>query len=280
MKKLLLLLLLLCCSTGHHVWSQERLDITGTIIVPVQYNSSGIHVYNFSSGKGNVSDAGGNFELRVKEGDSVYFTALQFKELLVVVDDEIIQNRRLVVEISVGINELPEVVVRSHELTGRLEVDAGNIETVDVELPTMTAMSINDYEWEFRQDGQSRVTNSAMGGSGLSKGANPLAILSTVASLLLPRTRKKPQQQEQPRSKIGLIQLERKIRARYSDEFFLEQFKITPPKIADFIAFLEEQNFSEALLNKEREMDLLQMMFVQSEKFLKLQKENSTEEGL
>lgn len=269
MKKFLLLPFLLFLIVAS-AYAQERVEITGTLIVPVGYNSGGVHVYNKSSGRGSISDAKGNFELRVIQGDSVYFSALQFKELLVIVDAEVVEKRRLVVEIFEGMNELPEVVVRPHDLTGSSAVDAENIKTEDLDLPAMTAFSINDYDWEFRQDGQTAVTNSAMGGSGgrLTNGVNPLAILSAVAQLLIPKKPKKEVQKQ--RSAIGLIHLERRIRARYSDDFFLEQLKIPPSKIADFISFLEAQNITGKLLEKDREMDLLQMMFVQSEKFLKL----------
>ncbi|WP_029038354.1 peptidase associated/transthyretin-like domain-containing protein [Salinimicrobium xinjiangense] len=249
--------------------SQERVEISGTIIVPAGYTSSGVHVYNKSSGKGNVSDSKGNFELRVKEGDSVYFTALQFKELLVVIDGGIVEKGRLVVEIFEGVNTLPEVVVRPHDLTGSLDIDAKNIKTEILDLPAMTAFSINDYDWEWRPDGQTAVTNSAMNpGAGMVNGADPLAILSGIIGVILPpkKAKNKP---PSPRTQIGLIKLEREIRSRYDDEFFMEQLQIPPSKIADFIAFLENGNFPDDLLNKEREMDLLQLMFNRSEEFLK-----------
>lgn len=268
MKKFLLSIFIVFSFVAEAV-SQQRVEISGTIVVPVTYNSSGVHIYNKSSGKGSVSDSEGNFELQVKEGDFVYFTALQFKELLVTIDAGVIERRRLVVEIFEGINELPEVVVRQHDLTGNLDVDAKNIKTEKLDLPGMTAFSINDYAWEWRPDSQTAVTNSAMNpGAGMVNGADPLAILGGIIGMILPpkKAKNKP---PSPRTQIGLIKLEREIRSRYDDEFFLEQLQIPSSKIADFIAFLENGNFPDELLNKEREMDLLQLMFNSSEEFLK-----------
>lgn len=265
MKKLLLLIFFkfLCIFS---TLSQERIEISGTIVVPVNYNSSGVHVYNKSSGKGSVSDAEGNFELRVQEGDSVYFTALQFKELLVIVDSGVVEKKRLVVEIFEGINELPEVVVRPHNLTGNLDIDASNIETVEVELPTMSAFSINDYDWEFRPDSQTGVVNAAMPSGNLMYGADPFAILGGLIGLILP-PKKEKKQQPSTRTAIGQIQLEREIRSRYNDEFFLEVLKIEKERISDFIEHLNAIGFAEELLKKERELDLIQFMVDESEEF-------------
>lgn len=265
----LLLSIFLIFSTVFGASSQERVQISGIIIVPAGYTSSGIHIYNKSSGKGNVSDAEGNFELQVKEGDSVYFTALQFKELLVIIEGGIVEKERLVVEIFEGVNTLPEVVVRPHDLTGSLDIDAKNIKTEKLDLPAMTAFSINDYDWEWRPDAQTAVTNSAMNpGAGMVNGADPLAILRGIIGVILPpkKAKNKP---PSPRTQIGLIKLEREIRSRYDDDFFLEKLQIPTSKIADFINFLENGNFPDNLLDKEREMDLLQMMFNRSEEFLK-----------
>lgn len=241
----------------------ERVKITGTIIVPVGYTASGIHIYNKSSGKGSISDSKGNFELQVTEGDSVYFSALQFKELLVEVDAGAVDKRRLVVEITEGINELPEVVVRPHDLTGDLDADAKNIKTEDLDLPTMTAFSINDYDWEWRADGPTAVTNSAMSGSGLQNGANPFAILSGIVGLLIPPKKAKKQPPSQ-RTKIGLIKLEREIRSRYDNDFFKEVLDIKTENISDFIVFLDNNGIYTEMLDKEREMELIQLMVEQS----------------
>lgn len=246
--------------------SPERVEITGTIVVPVGFNSSGVHVYNKSSGKGSVSDSSGDFDLRVMEGDSVYFSALQFKELYVIIDAGVVEKRRLLVEVSLGMNELPEVVVRQHDLTGYLDADAKNIETVELDLPSMTAFSINDYDWEWRQDAQSGVSNAAMPSGGLQNGADPVAILKGAIGLLIPR--KKPKKQPPPqRTRMGLIELEREIRSRYDNAFFEEVLAVKTQNIADFIAFLDARGVYPEILNKEREMDLIQLMVEQSVAF-------------
>ena len=249
--------------------SQERVEITGTVIVPAGYSPGSIHVYNKSTGKGSVSDSGGNFEIEVTEGDSIYFSALQFKEQLVVVDAEVEKRGRLVVEILVGVNELPEVVIRPHDLSGDLVIDAGNIETQELILPTMSAISINDYDWEWRPDNQTGVVNAAMPSStGMKNGANLNALFGEAISLLLPPKKVKRSAPSQ-RNMIGLIKLEREIRSRYDETFFLDVLKIPLEKISAFIEFIDSKGFSAKLLEKEQELELIELMILRSAEFAK-----------
>jgi hypothetical protein len=266
MKKLLLLIsfIFLIISAAQ---SQERVEVTGTIVVPTGFSPGAIHIYNKSSGKGNVSDLDGNFDLHVQEGDSVYFSALQFKELLVRIDSTIIEDRRLVVEILVGVNELPEVVIRPHDLSGDLEIDAGNIEIRELVLPTMSAISINDYDWEWRADGQTGIANAAMPSStGMKNGANLKALFGEAIGLLLPPKKVKKQAPSQ-RNTIGLIKLEREIRSRYDEVFFRDVLGITLESISDFIQYIDSKGFSADLLNKERELELIELLILRSGEF-------------
>ena len=266
MKKLLLLLFSFFTTIGSSQ-SVERVDISGAVIVPAGYSSGGIHIYNKSSGKGDVADTGGAFELQVKTGDSVYFSALQFKEQLVIIDFEVMKRKRLVVEIVERVNELPEVVVRPHDLSGDIQVDAGNIETQELSLPTMSAFSINDYDWEWRADVQTAVTNAAMPrGAGMKNGANLKALLGEAIGLLLP-SKKAKKRTPSPRNTIGLIKLERELRSRYDDDFFQTVLNMPPANIAEFIEFIEAKDFPDDLLNKENELELLDLLVKQSEAF-------------
>lgn len=261
MKKSLLLVFFLIPAIFYSQ-SLDRVEITGTVAVPSGYSSGGIHVYNKSSGKGGVSDSGGNFDLRVKEGDSIYFSALQFEEQLIIVDSEVIQRRRLVVEIREGVNELPEVVIRPHDLTGDLEIDAENIETQELILPTMSAFSINDYDWEWRPDAQTGVTNAAMGGNFGKYGFKPKKILGGLVDLLTPASGSR--MEDSYKKKAGYDLLEQELMKRYEPEFFKEVLDINRENLLAYIAFLSEQGVATVLLEEENELQLLDLMVKQS----------------
>lgn len=263
MKSLLLLLFLFYFSFSF-AQSFVEVEINGNIKVPAEANPQGISIYNKNTGKGSVSSEKGNFVIHAKLNDSLYFSALQYKDLLFVVDEQIVRSRTLNVEIMEDINDLPEVVVRPHDLSGNLKVDVDKIPAENLDLPTMSAFSINDYDWEWRQDGQKAVTNAAItSGTGMKNGANPLAILGRIVGFILP-PKKANKQPPSPRNQIGLIHLEREIRSRFDNAFFEEVLKIEISEIADFIAFLNNKGFSPDLLDKQQEMDLIQLMVEQS----------------
>ncbi|MFD2516561.1 hypothetical protein [Salinimicrobium flavum] len=265
MKNLLLLFLIFFCG---NLTAQTfgRAEIKGNIKVSAESDPEGITIFNKNSGRGTISSEKGIFSIYAQAGDSLYFSALQFKALLVIVDPSVIDSGYLNVEILDGINELPEVVVREHDLTGRLETDAKIIHTVDVPLPSWSAADINDFDWEFPSDAQSGVSNPAMnrGGSGIpGMGFNPIAIVGGLVGLIAPpRSPKK-----EPERPVGIIFFQREIRSRYNDQFFREVFQIPKEEIHLFLEFTHAGSFSPSLLEKNRELDLLQFLVDQSEKF-------------
>lgn len=264
--KNLLLLIFLVITTCSAAQSFGEVEIEGTIKVPAEADPQGITIYNKNSGKGSVSSEKGNFSIYAKLNDSLYFSALQYKDLLFVIDEQTLKSRTLNVEIIENINDLPEVVVKPHELTGNLDVDAGNIETVKLDLPSMTAASINDYEYEWRQDGQSAVTNVGMPGPGLTNGADPLAIIGGLIGVIFP-PKKAKERPPSPLNQRGMINLEKEIRSRYDNEFFEEVLDIQIRQISNFITYLNALGFPSRLLDKEKEMDLIEFLLEQSKKF-------------
>lgn len=265
MKNLLLLIFSLI-TTISTAQSFGEVEIKGSIKVPLEADPQGISIYNKNSGKGSVSSEKGNFSIYAKLNDSLYFSALQYTDLLFVVDEQTVKSRTLNVEIVENINDLPEVVVSPHDLTGNLDVDAQNIKTVKPDLPTMTAASINDYEYEWRQDGQSAVSNAAMPTSGLQNGADPLAILGGLIGLIFP-PKKAKERPPSPLNQRGMINFEKEIRSRYDNEFFEEVLDIPIRQISNFITYLNALGFPSRLLDKEKEMDLIEFLLEQSAKF-------------
>lgn len=240
----------------------DRKEIKGNIKVPENSEAEGITVYNKNSGHGTVSSENGDFSLFVKAGDSIYFSAVQYGELLVVVGEEVVTTGQLNVEISEGVNQLPEVIVRPYNLTGNIKTDAETIEVVEIQLPPMS-FNFNDYE--MRPDLQSAVINSTEK-TGLDKGANILGILGKVVSLVLPKEKK----QSKMAPELGLIGLERRLRAIYDNTFFLENFRLPAEQISDFISYMAEKGFPQELLRQGKDLDLLQYLMEKSSEFLKL----------
>lgn len=249
--------------------SQIRTEIKGNIKVPAGAEADGITIFNKNANKGTIADQNGNFKIPVRQGDSLYFAAIQFKELLVVIDEEMIKSERLLVEITQGVNELPEVVLREHDLTGNIAADVQNIKVVPLDLPSFSAADIAAIypDWYPASDGQSKIGNPAVSGGssgGLQKGANPLAIIGMAVDLIVPD---KPKVKEEPVVYVGRIELEKQVRERFDDEFFADVLNIEKEKISEFFDFCEATGFPRELLKEEKEMDLIQYLLEQSKEY-------------
>lgn len=267
MKKAFLLLFFLFPAISFAQDIQKR-EIQGKILVPQGMDAEGVAVYNKNSGLGTISSKNGEFQLPMSVGDSIVFTALQFRELVVVVNEEIIESGQLKVEIKEGLNELAEIVIHPHNLTGDLEKDVENIEVVHIVVPEWTAAEIMEMDMIFPADAQSGVRNAAMG-SELAGPINLKFLAGKLINLIVPERSKTKKIEFKGRNAYGKIQLEKDLRGRYDEKFFAENFQIPPEEISNFISFSEEKGLHPDLLKQEKEMDLLQLLMLRSSEYRK-----------
>ncbi len=237
-----------------------RIEIQGEIIVPPGFEAEGITIYNENANRGAVSGEKGEFNLPVKEGDSLLFSAVHFRQLLVVVSREIMKSENLVVEISEGINELPEIVIRPHNLTGVITEDLKKIEVVEIQSSQFVFKNVKDLH--FAPDSQTVPKNAALGETG-AMAPTPVDILAILGLVrhLFPKKAKKEE------VKVSYDFLDRELRRRYPDEFFESNLALKPQEINDFILFAEENGLNAQLMQKEKEMDLLQFLIEQRETY-------------
>ena len=230
MKKLLFFFLFLSpvCLLAQ---SPERISVQGSIEVPAGYDAEGIAIYNNSSSQGTASGENGGFSIRVALGDSLTFSAVQFRELNLKITREILESRRLDVVISEAMNELPEISLRSHDLTGILENDVEDVEVFSPEISAFSPEQIEKYE--FGPDAKS-VPENAVTEKGLQNGANILALVGVLVKLLVP-DKKAKKEEPQERDHYQKVLLEREIRQLFSDKFFKDHFQIEKTKISEFI---------------------------------------------
>lgn len=266
MKNLLLLFSLLITVTLSAQTFGEA-EIQGSIEVPAGADAQGISIYNKNTGKGSVSTKNGDFSIAVRLNDSLYFSALQYSDLLVVVDEKMVQSKSLHVEITDNINELPEVVIKPHDLTGNLIADLKTIPVQELDLPTWSAAQINQMDFSFAPDSQSGVSNSAMGAGQLQYGFQPRKLIGGLVDILTPTSDNKIK--DPFRIKASYDMLEKELRSRYDIEFFKEVLQIDREEIVAYLDFLSNQGVAEILLKEENELQLLDIMILQSAAFRK-----------
>lgn len=247
--------------------AQERSVITGNITVPAGDDPEGITVINTTSGQGTASTAEGNFRIPVKVNDTLRFSAVQFQEFSVVINQGVVDSGQLNVVVSESVTALPEVVVTPYDVTGYVEVDVRRIPAEDVPLPDVTAAEIEDTEWDFRPDAQTSPENAAMREEAIFSGrarrfGNLFRHIFTSRSSSSVNRRTSSEG-----DKRILPDIDEQIQLLYDDEFFTEHLNIQRDNIYEFIFFAEDNGLTPEMLWEENELDLIKFLVEQSDRF-------------
>lgn len=134
-----------------HIQGQEAIQLTGKITndsIDHEY----LHVLNLTLQKGTITNDKGVFRIPVREQDTLYISAVQFKPKEVVITSEIIAKNFLELELETNVTELEDVNISDIDLSGRLGDDM-NIPKVekpfnpaDAGLPVYTGPIISQEE--------------------------------------------------------------------------------------------------------------------------------------
>lgn len=120
-----------------------------------------VNIVNLNQVKGTVSSKEGNFELRAKVNDTLYFSYLGYKSIQVRVTNDWTKYGDVKVKMTeIGI-ALEEVTVSPLKLTGYLEIDAKNIPIYDNSRYSISGLSYG-YEVGDNQPGAFSKTLSAI----------------------------------------------------------------------------------------------------------------------
>ncbi len=121
------------------------------------------HVLNITTKKAAIADAEGFFEIAARLHDTLHFTAVHYKKVVLVVNLDLLKQKLLHVPMETALTELDEVIVLPYNLTGHLDRDAKKIKINEVitaateELPNADAPRLTQSErklytarsWEY-----------------------------------------------------------------------------------------------------------------------------------
>ena len=103
-------------------------SLKGQVINHIKRNAlGGAHLFNLNSVVGAVTDDNGYFEIPTKANDTIYFSYLGFQSIKLKITHDLLKGNELIIELHEKIEEINEVVVKSHKLIGVLEIDAKNV---------------------------------------------------------------------------------------------------------------------------------------------------------
>jgi hypothetical protein len=261
MKKLLFFILSIAITFELSAQITQRVEINGRIIVNAN-DVENVTVYNTSSNKGTITNDKGEFMIEVRLNDVVEFSALQFEKFRISIDEKILTNRYVTVYLVERINKLNEVVITPYDmLTGNIIVDVKSVQTFNPHLDAIY-FGVNDlYGIDFTDDYKSEVVNIAMTPRQFEYSPDLVKILG---GFLKPVFRSN---KEEEKNKIkGYKQLA--LTDLYGKEFIIHSFNIPEERIEEFVAFVEAEEFDYHILDKGKEVFLIEHLYAKSRQFL------------
>lgn len=237
----------------------SRVQIEGEVSAPIGDDVEGIVVINQTTKRGTITNKKGRFKITVGLNDRIEIAAMQFQRFTVIVNQGVINNKRLNVFLEESVKILDEVVVSPYELSGNVNVDVARIGVNKNDIPLLKSSKTNEYEYEWRPDTQTVPENDLIYMRGIQNGLNFVNLFR----LAFKKVKKS-------NTKNNVDQgLDQKVRALYNDQFFKDNLAIEIDQINDFIFFAEENGLDSEYFEEGRELDLIQLLVSKSELYKK-----------
>ena len=111
-KRIILSFLLLARITIEHQYAKL---IQGRVVSPKK-DVTGVTIQNITSQIATITDLEGNFSIRVEVGDTLIFSAIQFKRKQVPISQNLMDSPFIQIPMEEFVNELKEVTVQPFDL--------------------------------------------------------------------------------------------------------------------------------------------------------------------
>ncbi len=237
------LLLLLFVLSPIFIFSQD--GATTLLRGKVLYRNTSVaneNVINISTERATITNEQGEFEIRVKNGDKLAFTAMNYQMKTVEITEEILKNNRLVVEVNEKITELDQVIVTPEDRQAYIELKNEEFKQVD-----------------YYTDKSTEVTNYAIPVSqrGMKDGINFVNIYKALFN--------SNKDKNQDQSKVLLPS--QVLRQVYDDEFFVMDLNIPQDQIDEFLFYVDDKLPSQTLMKRSHEFELIDFLVDQSKDF-------------
>jgi len=244
MKQVLLYSLTLFFSFISMAQDDGRVILRGKVLYR-NVNVPNENVINTTSEFATITNENGEYQIRVKAGDELVFSALNYQIEIVKVTDEMIRNNRLVIEVNEKVTELQEVVVTPDQQERFLA----------------TKNKILKEKFEYEIDRSTEVENIALSQTerGIQDGLNFVGIYKALAKAL--RSDKAKEKAPMKMSEV--------MRLVYDDQFFVMDLNVPQDKIDAFLYYCDAKMPAQSLLKKENEFELIDFLVTESKTFLR-----------
>lgn len=227
------------------LWGQAQDDGRQLLRGKVLYRGNSVvneNVINSNAETATITDEDGQFLIGVKSGDQLVFTAVNYQLKVITITEEILANKRLVVEVNEKITALDEVVVSPENQKKFLEVKNEDFKEFEYEIDRSTEVqNIALLDQNERIEGRLNFVN----------------IFKAIF-----KARNKDGETRPP------LKMSEVMRQVYDDEFFVVDLKLPQDKIDAFLLYCDDKVQSQSLLKKENEFQLIDFLVTHSKTFL------------
>ncbi|UGU15971.1 carboxypeptidase-like regulatory domain-containing protein [Sinomicrobium kalidii] len=236
-----------------------QIQVTG-IVKSKDPDREGIHVINKTSNTATITDNKGHFSIPATPGDTLLFSAVQFRDREIVIAEANLNGSALIVDLEEQVTELDEVILKN--LTGNLDSDLRDAKT-----DTVNAMSLGLPNTHVipRTQAERKLYTSTDKSIVIDKTSiSPNIGLKTdfIINGITGRTKKLKNRLKQERKKAKL----EKVRKSFGDRFFLSA-GIAREKIYDFLYFCSVQQEYNRIIKTDDQAALLQFLKVQATRY-------------
>lgn len=224
-------------------------------IVSDNADVTGITIQNSNTERATITDFEGNFSIQVREGDTLVFSAVQFKRKILPVSKALMNSAFVQIPLEEFVNELDEVTVQPFGLSGDISKDLTNLQLAKdvsaeaLDLPNADVKIITQSE---------RKLFEATTGSGL-------VPLNPILNWITGRT-KMLKNRVAIEEKYGRTQ---QVRAFYVDSLFTSDLGVPAKKIDDFMYFCEIDDTFQELVSTGDQLRLWEYLLDRSKLYRK-----------
>ncbi len=219
-----------------------------------------IHVFNLTTSRGTLTNNNGKFTIVVSIGDTLIFSAVQFEKETLVISLEHYVSKKVQVRLTSSTNELDEILLKKHNLSGNLGQDAKSIETK----PQVSALSLGIIDKEIKPLTQSerRLYTATTGGGTIA--------LDPIINAITGRTKMLKERIARDKDKRiieGLLE-------KFPTSYFVNELHVAEESIYDFLFYCEAQPNYNVVVKQDR-ISILHFLTEKAVEYLKIQEEGN-----
>ena len=226
---------------SYTLFAQKRILIPGKLL----YKNTDLvaaNVINNTAQIATITDASGEFEIEMKEGDEIIFSALTIRIKVVEITPEIISEKRLDINVEENINALDEVIVTPENVDKFIDLKEEEFKGFD-----------------YTQDKSTKVINKLADDRQITNGIDFVNLAKLIAKAISSKT-----EEEKMTLKPSEI-----LPFVFEDSFFKEDLDLQTDQIVGFLEYVDSHLKSADLLKQSQQFLLIDYLIEMSKNYKK-----------